>query len=110
MAKKVKRTKTVKRVRWRKVGRGSFRLANRRIIKPNQTFFADPEEIPEAFRDVVVALGPLPKEPEIEPVNPGYVVDRRVGGWYDVRDKFGKRVNEKALKRKDAEALVESLS
>jgi len=43
-------------LRWKKIGGGSFRLASKRIIKPNQTFMAAEEEIPLAFRDQIICL------------------------------------------------------
>ena len=51
-------------IRWRKEGGGSFRTkinGKDRIIKPGETFRALPEEIPLAFRDVVVPLDKVPE-------------------------------------------------
>jgi len=39
-----------------KNGGGTFRLANGKIVKPGEKFNAHPNEIPQAFRDQVIAL------------------------------------------------------
>jgi len=49
------REKTRLKLKYRKIGGGSFRLYGK-IIKPNQVFSAYPEDIPEAFSDVVKCL------------------------------------------------------
>jgi len=97
-----------------KIGGGSFRTMHGKIIKPNQKFRARPEEIPEAFRDVVVAMEPLPEDIPIKSVStfsmkktdtpadetddkskiesekapkdssPNYEVQKKGGGWYNV--------------------------
>jgi len=41
--------------RWKKLGGGSLRLANR-IIKPGQVFLAAKEELPKAFMDTLELL------------------------------------------------------
>jgi hypothetical protein len=51
----MEKTKTGK-LKWRKVGGGSFRMASGRIIKPNEVFHARVEDIPAPFRDMVVQL------------------------------------------------------
>jgi len=97
------------KVRWRKIGGGSFRMRDGRIIKPNQEFMAFPHEIPQAFRDVVKPIEPLPEEPPLEVATGGYEV-RSVGpGWYAVFDVSGKRVNDKGLRQAEAQALLEEL-
>jgi len=113
----MERTADVK-VRWKKTGGGSFRMAdekgNQRIIKPGQTFSAYPHEIPQAFRDVVIALSTLPENkppPPITAVEPVYTLKSRgSGGWYDVVNPNGKVLNEKALKKEDAEKLIADLT
>jgi len=131
------------RILFHKKGGGSFRTVNGRIIKPNQKFRAHPEEIPEAFRDIVVALEPLPDNVPIETVStfaikkkdtrteeeiledspkrlkgktdveqgPKYEMEsREARGWYDVFETVtGKKMNEKAMRKGDAETLLEAL-
>ena len=100
-------------IRWQKIGGGSFRLKNR-IIKPNQKFSATEDEIPQAFRDVVVRLGDVPaaaETPPIKAVDSSYTLKARgKGGWYDVVNSSGKVLNEKALKKEVAEKLIEDLA
>ena len=97
-------------IRWQKIGGGSFRLGNR-IIKPNQKFSATEDEIPQAFRDVVIRLGNVPAAvvtPPIKAVDSSYTKARTKGGW--VVNSSGKVLNEKALKKEVAEKLIEDLA
>ena len=99
-----------KRVEWRKIGGGSFRMKNGRIIKPNQTFFAALSDIPQAFRDVVVPLEALPEEEPLEVFTGKYKVQERdKKGWYDVLSPTGKVVSESALRLAEAEKMAEEL-
>lgn len=95
--------------RWKKLGNKSFRMANGRIIKPNQIFEATEAEIPKAFRDVVVPVDPLPQEAPLVVPPGGYQVRSRGPGWFDVVDAHGKVVNENALRQADAQKLLEDL-
>lgn len=52
------------KVKWRKIGGGSFRLGGR-IIKPNEIFSASPDEIPELFLKFLVKLEKDPESPAI---------------------------------------------
>ena len=120
---KVKRTVSEDgKIWWRKEGGGHFRLTSGKIIKPGQVFDARPDEIPDAFRDVVIPLSevglktalPKKKSKEVEPadinaVDPEYSLKSRGGGWFDVVDGNGKVKNESALKRVEALALIKSL-
>jgi len=96
-------------IKWKKIGRGTFRTRSGKIIKPGQMFEASPEEIPEGFRDVIVPAEPLPEEIQIEVIPPSYEVKSVAPGWYDVIDSQGKVVNEKRLRYPEAEALVRRL-
>ena len=97
------------KILWKKLGAGSFRMENGRIIKPNQTFRASLEEIPAAFRDVVVPQEDLPEEKPLPVVSDTYEIRSRSGGWYDVYDQHGKKVNENAMRQSEAQALAASL-
>jgi hypothetical protein len=44
-----------RRIYWKKIGKGSLHIG-RRIIKPGEKFLATPDEIPQAFRDVIIPL------------------------------------------------------
>lgn len=96
--------------RWKLLSNKSFRMGRGRIIKPNQVFEATEEEIPKAFRDVVVPVDPLPQEAPLPVLSGGYQVRSRAPGWYDVVDSQGKVVNESALRQDAAQKLIEDLS
>lgn len=129
-----------KLIKWKKIGGGTFRMKDGRIIKPNQVFEAYESDIPEVFRRWVIPLDPFPKEKvkvennfEIKPAESKNVKEKdentekeldikedeelevemvhRGGGWYDVvNKKSGKKINEKPLKKTDAEILLETLT
>ncbi len=109
---------TEKVIKWKKVGGGSLRFDGR-IIKPGQIFEASAAAIPAGFRDVVIPLESIPgdtsspKPPKIDakPIEVEYKLKSRgSGGWFDVVDKNGKTLNEKALKKDIAEKLIKDLS
>jgi hypothetical protein len=104
------------KIQWKKTGGGSFRAVldgRRRIIKPGEVFRARIEEIPLAFRDVIIPLDPqvLKKAEEPIPVEQSnYTIVTRSPGWFNVvRESDGKVMNENALRKEDAETLIESL-
>ena len=114
------------KVRWKKVGGGSFRMGNR-IIKPGESFWAYPREIPKAFRDVVIPLnGDVVFKEEkkkeelakkIEGKKPAFLIEKREGSpWWDVFNvqevegkEVRKRINEKGLTEEKANKLKEDL-
>lgn len=121
------------KVKWVNKGGGSF-YANIngkvKIIKPGEVFSASLEDIPDSFRDVLrlvppevkvaseikptpkPVVNPTPVEPVVEEKTPTvleYSVVTRSAGYFDVVDKNGKVVNEKALRAAAAAELVESL-
>ncbi len=99
-------------IRWIKKGGGTFTL-NNRIIKKGQIFDARLEDIPEAFRDVVVRLDREVKETLSVAPKPlakvEYFTKHRGSGYYNVVDTDGKVQNEKPLRKDEAEALIVSL-
>lgn len=101
------------RIKWRKIGGGSFRMLTRGgktvVIKPNQVFEAYPDEVPQAFRDVVVPVNPMPMEGPLDIRPGGYEIKSTGPGWYGVFDHNGKKVNEKGLRREDAQAMLKQL-
>ena len=121
------------KVKWVNKGGGSL-YANIggkvKIIKPGEVFSASLHEIPDAFRDVLrlvdpeakivpevkTAPKPAPKPVPVEPVAEEetptaleYSVVARSAGYWDVVDKDGKVMNEKALRAAAAEELAKSL-
>lgn len=99
-------------LRWKKTGGGTFRMPNR-IIKPNEVFEAKPSEIPMGFRHIIIPLDEIPAEalaPKVIGKTMEYsIVKREKGSWYDVVTEGGKKLNEKALTKDDAEKMVEDL-
>jgi hypothetical protein len=96
-----------KKIKFRKEGGGSFRMASGKIIKPGQVFAAYPNEIPPEFLDTIVPLekipeAPTPEEVPVEVTQPAYELKHRGGGYYDIVDANGKQMNEVAIKGKDA--------
>jgi len=101
------------RPRWKKTGGGSLRLRGR-IIKPGQVFRAYSHEIPDSFKDVVIAIDgqeSVTEDKKVEAVALEYKLQPREGGggWFDVVDTNGKRINEKACKRQAALDLIATL-
>jgi len=86
-------------------------MASGKIIKPGQVFEAFEDEIPVGFRDVIIPLEPIPAKEEVhvEPVPPEYTLKHRSGGYYWIVDSNGKTMNEEALKKEEAEELIEKL-
>lgn len=113
----MERTKTPTRedgkIRWRKDGGGTFRLARGKIVKPNEIFLAHPDEIPKGFRDTVIALEDLTEEAPPMPTSnkPRFELRSKSGGWYDaINTESGKPVNDKSLRASEAKELIEELS
>ena len=110
----MQRTKRPEQIKFIQTGGGIFRLASGRIIKPKQSFKAFPDEIPEAFRDTVKPMDKDKAEvyketgiasvPDIE-----FTVKSEGGGWYNVISAEGKVMNEKKLRKEDADELKEAL-
>jgi hypothetical protein len=97
---------------WQKVGGGSLHVllgGKRTIIKPGQKFRAYQEEIPKAFRDVVVCLDdveqaklakkvpvlPFSKKPVVV-IRPKYMLRPSVTeeGLFDIVNENGKIISE----------------
>jgi hypothetical protein len=103
-----------KLVKWRKIGKGFFRMSNR-IIKENQIFEAYPSEIPKAFRDSIIPLEKQSNNKVPNPVAPVPVLKTKYspkhvsGGWYDIVDDNGKVINEKKMRKEEAQELIKEL-
>lgn len=100
--------------RFKKIGGGSFETYSGKIVKPNEIFKADPDDIPKAFRDIVVEVDPDPNpqpEPKTEEIEVHeYTKEPKSKGWYDVVDSNGKVMNEKSLRDAEADELIKNLS
>jgi hypothetical protein len=54
---------------------------------------------------------PPPPEPEPAPTPPRYTIQPRgYGGWHDVLDAAGQPVNNRAVQRAEADALLQDLT
>lgn len=98
------------RIRWKKVGGGTLYF-NGKTIGYGNVFMAYPHEIPENFRDTIIPLDALPDDTVIVE-KPAYEVKPKPGapGWYNVVDtETGKVLNEKSLRPKQAQELLEEL-
>jgi hypothetical protein len=96
-------------IRWKKVGNGSF-LFNNRYIKPGQVFTATVEEIPTAFRDLIVPVDKLPDDPFKKPkkvVN--YSLSQTEDGKWNIVDKLGKVFNDSPMELNEAEKVLNVL-
>ena len=96
-------------IKWKNIGK-SFRTRGGRIIKPNQVFEVLESEIPQAFRDILVPVEPIPAEPVLKVSGSGYQLRHRGNNWYDILDAQGKVVNEKALRQDEARKMLEALA
>lgn len=116
--KRTDRKKLSKKVLYRKLGGGTFRTKTGKIVKPRENFRAYPEDIPAAFKDVIVPVEPeelqqalVKEEKEKTEMNATkYEVKERSPGWFDVVNSEGKAVNESALRKQEAEELAAVLS
>jgi len=112
-------------LKWKKTGGGSFHATingRLKIIKPGEVFEAKLWEIPESVRDIVKPVGvkaqaaveaaadPESVVPDVPAVKNEYFLKHRGGSWYNVLDINEKVMNEKALQKVDAVALIESLT
>lgn len=121
---------------YEKTGGGSFRAANR-IIKPGQKFWARPELIPSAFKDIIKETAPdkkavilhtdspkvegkqvnktdevVPEKFKVEKAKDenGEVIKKGDAALYNVVGEDGKVVNEEPLRKGKAEKLLEDLN
>lgn len=103
------------KIRWRNDG-GSLRFRKNQIIKPGETFAAYPDEIPKAFRDVIIALEPIPDantKPEVfvNAIPTKYTLEPNEDeeGFFDIFNGKGKKMNEKPLEEATAKQLIKDL-
>lgn len=97
-------------IRWKKIGNGSF-ILNNRYIKPGQTFTATVEEIPTAFRDLIIPLEKLPEDQllSVKKSSNYSIVEIEGTNTWNIVDGQGKVLNEKPMVRIEAEKLLNAL-
>ncbi len=101
-------------VRFVKISKGFVRLKDGRVVRPGQTFWAYPEDIPDAFRG---GFETAEKQPEelyaaygiIESTQTSFHMTHVGAGWYDIVDIFGKVLNEKRLRKEEALQMINEL-
>lgn len=97
-----------KPIRWKKIGSGGFLFKNR-YIKPGQTFIATVEEIPLAFRDVIVPIEDVPTDKLL--VNPETLYKKELiegTNTYNIVSSTGKILNENPVTLEEAEKLLKA--
>ncbi len=94
-------------IRWKKIGNGSF-IHNNRYIKPGQIFTATVEEIPTAFRDLIIPLEKLPEDKLLSAKKSSNYTLVEIEGTntWNIVDSQGKIFNEKPMARLEAEKLL----
>lgn len=96
-------------IRWKKIGNGSFML-NNRYIKPGQVFTATVEEIPTAFRDLIIPVDKLPEDPFMKPKKvSNYTLMQTEEGLWNIVDKQGKIFNDAPMEKNEAEKVLNVL-
>lgn len=96
-------------IRWKKIGKGSF-MFNNRYIKPGQVFTATVEEIPAAFRDLIVPVDKLPEDPFTKPKKvSNYTLMQTEEGLWNIVDKQGKIFNDAPMEKNEAEKVLNVL-
>ncbi len=101
-------------VRFVKISKGFVRLKDGRVVRPGQTFWAYPEDIPDAFRS---GFETAEKQPEELYADYGITESTQTSfrmvhvgfGRYDITDTFGKVLNEKRLTKVDALQMIDEL-
>ena len=111
--------KREKLIKWKKIGGGSFRLYNGKIVKKNETFLAPLHLIPTAFRDTLQPVNKEDVEEMEKEIKTGgvslvgksheYLIQEHSKGWWDIVDENGKILNEKALRKPAAEEMLRNL-
>jgi hypothetical protein len=96
---------------WWKNNGGTFRMGKNRIIKPGEKFLAHPDQISQAFRDVIVPIQRNLEDQVPVKVNiPKYEIQpNEEEGFFDIVNEEGKILNEKPLEETVAKQLLEDL-
>lgn len=112
-----------KRNKYKKVGGGSVRTrinGQKKIIKPNETFWAFPHELPKNSKDCIIQLNGVEEkvlkdnekkqiEANLQKKEYSKVESTRHPGEFNIVDSDGKKLNEKTLSEEEADNLLKEL-
>lgn len=106
-------TKTQEKFYWVRTTAGNVYVNDERHTK-GEVFIADPADVPKGALDVVKRCnkdGSLHQEPVKKAKSQTYEMQSRGKSktWWDVLDGNGKRINDRALSKKDAAMLLKEL-
>jgi len=89
---------SIKKQCWKKKGYGTYIFQGQKL-QFGDIFYADEKEIPAGHRDLFVPVNPEEgtKEPYME---------RFAGAWWNVFDGSGTVINDRGLRKEDAEKLL----
>lgn len=104
------------KIRWKNTGGGSFWLG-KHIMKPGQTFYAAPSEIPAAFRDVLKPVDEIPTPGTVKVKGKVATFEKllredkgKTGeDLFDVVNEKGKALNGKGLTEEVADEFLKDL-
>jgi hypothetical protein len=104
------------KIRWKNFsGKTQRNIISGKIIKPGEIFTAYPDQISLAFRDVIIALSPIPDESE-KPVIPANITrmvytlkPAEKEGFFDIYNGKDKKMNEIPLEESTAKQLIKDL-
>jgi hypothetical protein len=106
--------------RWKVVGHRAY-YWGKKIMKPGQIFVAFEKDLPAELKSIVIALDGIPDTPPVIPkieapkitetVIPVtyHIKERFLGGTFDIINSRGKRINEKALTKEEADKMLNFL-
>lgn len=106
------------KLRYQKQGKGSFELFNA-LIKPGQIISLYPEDVPVEYKDVLLCIdspemqewAKQENEAALTKENVYALKENETAGWWDVVNvETEKSINEKRLRKQDAETLLATLN
>jgi hypothetical protein len=104
------------KIRWKNLsGKTQRNILPGRILKPGEQFTAYPDQIPKAFRDVIIALEPI-EDMNDRPVIPANISRMTYSlkpaekeGFFDIYNGKDKKMNEIPLEESTAKQLIKDL-
>ena len=98
-----------KKLVWKNIGTGTFKFQGK-YIYPGQEFEALDKDVPKGARDIIVRIEGVTEQMKKDIPNQAepYMM-RMAGAWYNVYDKLGNQINEKGVRKSDAEKILAKL-